>query len=156
TGNTYLCASRDSGGSFVDLDSTTFLPKAQGRAVDQVMIYVPSIKAYAWLMQHGQSTTGTKDGNVRLAVARVDNLATSFTASWLVYDFTSSDFGFPGMATDRQDLSFSERYLYLTTSIVGKGRIVIRMPLSQLLKGTLTWQYTPPLDGLFQFSDLSQ
>ena len=157
TGNTYLCASKDRGASFVDLDSTTFLPKAQGRAVDQVIIYIPAIKGYAWMMQHDQSTSGTKDGNVRLAIGRVDRLASDFTAAWTVFDFTSSDFGFPGVATDRQDLSYTEEYLYLTTNMVGKGRVIIRIPLRELAKGgPVTWQYTPPLDGVFQFSDLSQ
>jgi hypothetical protein len=155
TGNTYLGASKNSGASFVDLDSTTFLLKLPGRAVDQVMIFVPHIKTFAWMMQHGQSA-GTNDGNVRLAIASADKLATSFTTAWTVFDFTSSDFGFPGVATDRQDLSFTEKYLYLTTNLVGQGRIVIRIPLSELLKGTATPQYTKPLDGLFQFSDLSQ
>jgi hypothetical protein len=86
----------------------------------------------------------------------VDRLATSFTTAWTVFDFTSSDFGFPGVATDRQDLSFTKQYLYLTTNLVGKGRIIIRIPLKELAKGTVTWQYTPPLDVVFQFSDLSQ
>jgi hypothetical protein len=155
TGNTYLGASKNSGGSFADLDSTTFLAKLPGRAVDQVMIYVPRIESFAWMMQHGQSA-GTNDGNIRLAVAPVKKLMTSFTTAWTSFDFTSSDFGFPGVATDRQDLSFTEKYLYLTTNMVGKGRIVIRIPLSDLAKGNASWQYTKPLDSLFQFSDLSQ
>jgi len=155
TGNSYLCASKDKGASFADLDSTTFLPKAQGRAVDQVMIYVPRLKAFAWMMQH-KTTPKTGDGNIRLAIGSVGSLGSSFTSSWTVYEFTSSDFGQPGVATDRQDLSFTEKYLYLTTNMVGKGRIVIRIPLSELAKGTATPQYTDPLEGLFQFSDLSQ
>ena len=155
TGNSYLCASKNSGGSFQDLDSTTFLSKLPARADDQVMIFIPRIGRFAWMMQHGQSA-GTNDGNVRLAVAKASDLKTSFTKSWTVFDFTSSDFGFPGVATDRQDLTFTEKYLYLTTNMVGKGRIVIRIPLDELAKGTITWQYTKPLDGLFQFSDLSQ
>ena len=37
TGNTYLAASKDAGVSFEDLDSSKFLPKIPGRAVDQVI-----------------------------------------------------------------------------------------------------------------------
>ena len=156
TGNTYLGASKNRGTSFVDLDPSTFgWPKIPGRAVDQVMIFVPQINSFAWMMQHGQSS-GTNDGNVRLAVASADKLATSFTSAWTTFDFTSSDFGFPGVATDRQDLAFTDKYLLLTTNLVGKGRIVIRIALSELVKGTGTLQYTRPLDGVFQFSDLSQ
>ena len=66
TGNTYLAASKNSGVSFQDLDSSTFLPKIPGRAVDQVITYVPALRSYAWMMQHEQSP-GTNDGNFRLA-----------------------------------------------------------------------------------------
>jgi hypothetical protein len=158
TGNSYLCASKDGGSSFVDLDSSTFLPKIPGRADDQVMTYVPQINTFAWMMQHDQSP-GTNDGNFRLAVAKADKLATSFTSPWTCYDFTSSFLGYPGVKTDRQDLTFTEKYLYLTTNLEGKGRVVIRVPLSELGTGTITPQFTSPLDAsdsVFQFSDLSQ
>jgi hypothetical protein len=83
-------------------------------------------------------------------------LKKDFKKAWKVFDFTSSDFGFKGLATDRQDLSYTERFLYLTTNIVGKGRLIIRIALEELKTNTVTWQYTAPLDGIFAFSDLSQ
>jgi hypothetical protein len=153
-GNTYLGESNDHGASFADLDSSTFLPAAQGRPVDQVVTYIPRQEMFAWMMQHGKNTAG--DGTFRLAVARTPALSGDFTGSWTVFDFTSTDVGFPGVATDRQDLSFTKEYLYLTTNLVGKGRIVIRIPLNDLAQGLATPQYTAPLDGVFQFSDLSQ
>jgi hypothetical protein len=155
TGNTYLGASKNKGLSFEDLDSSTFLPAAQGRAVDQVITYVPGLNGYAWMMQHGQSP-GTNDGNFRLAIARAEELKSDFQKPWKVFDFTSSDFGFKGLATDRQDLSYTEKFLYLTTNIVGKGRLIIRIALDELNSGKATPQYTDPLDAIFAFSDLSQ
>ncbi len=155
TGNTYLAASKNSGVSFQDLDSSTFLPKIPGRAVDQVITYVPALRSYAWMMQHEQSP-GTNDGNFRLAIAGVEDLRSNFIKPWKVFDFTSSDFGFKGVATDRQDISFTDKFLYMTTNIVGKGRIIIRIELNELQTGKATPQYTTPLDGIFDFSDLSQ
>jgi hypothetical protein len=155
TGNTYLGVSNDKGLSFEDLDSSTFLPKISERAVDQVITYVPGLNGYAWMMQHGQSA-GTNDGNFRLAIARAEELKSDFKKPWKVFDFTSSDFGFKGLATDRQDLSYTEKFLYLTTNIVGKGRLIIRIALDELNSGKATPQFTDPLDGIFDFSDLSQ
>jgi hypothetical protein len=116
-------ASKNAGASFTDLDSSTFLPKLPGRAVDQVITYVPTLRSYAWMMQHKQSS-GTNDGNFRLAIAGVEDLKNDFIKHWKVFDFKSSDFGFKGRATDRQDISFTSKFLYLTTNIVGKGRIL--------------------------------
>jgi hypothetical protein len=79
TGNTYLMASTDSGATFGEHDTSTFLPAAQGRPVDQVMIYVPHRRLFAWMMQHG-TTPGTGDGNFRLAVAGAADLASDVEA----------------------------------------------------------------------------
>ncbi len=156
TGNSYLMASTDGGATFDEHDTTTFLPAAQGRPVDQVMIYVPHRRLFAWMMQHGK-TPGTGDGNFRLAVAGAPDLASDIEGSWTVYDFTSSDLGHPGIATDRQDLSFSESRLYMTTNVVGKGRVVMTLDLEDLAqRRPVHWARTDPLGGMFQFSDLSQ
>jgi hypothetical protein len=156
TGNTYLMASTDGGATFSEHDTTTFLPAAQGRPVDQVMVYVPHRRLFAWMMQHG-ATPATGDGNFRLAVAGAADLAKDVERAWTVYDFTSSDLGQPGVATDRQDLAFSESRLYMTTNVVGKGRIVMTLDLEDLVqRRTVHWGRTDPLDGMFQFSDLSQ
>jgi hypothetical protein len=156
TGNTYLMASTDGGATFAEHDTTSFLPAAQGRPVDQVMIYVPHRGLFAWMMQH-RTTPSTGDGNFRLAVAHADDLAADIERSWTVYDFTSSDLGQPKVATDRQDLSFSESRLYMTTNLVGSGRVVMSLDLDDLAQGRpVHWSRTNPLDGMFQFSDLSQ
>jgi hypothetical protein len=155
TGNSYLMASVNGGGSFTEHDTTKFLSAAQGRPVDQVMIYVPHRRLVAWMMQH-QVTPATGDGNFRLAVANLDDVLTDVETAWTVYDFTSTDAGQAGSATDRQDLSYSESRLYMTTS-VDKGRVVMSLSLDDLVaKRKVNWGRTKPLDDIFHFSDLSQ
>lgn len=155
-GNAYLMASTDGGASFTEHDSTTFLPAAQGRPVDQVMIYVPQRRMFAWLMQHGV-TPGTGEGNFRLSVAHADDLRRDVERAWTTYDFTSTDLGYPGVATDRQDLAFSETRLYQTTNAVGQGRVVMSLSLDDLDAGrTVGWSRTNALPAMYQFSHLSQ
>ncbi len=155
TGNSYLMASVDGGASFTEHDTTSFLPAAQGRPVDQVMIYVPHRRMFAWMMQHG-TTPKTGEGNFRLAVANEADLVADVERAWAVYDFTSSDLGQPGSGTDRQDLAFSETRLYMTTNI-NNGRVVMTLSLDDLsLHNPVSWGRTNPLEAMFQFSDLSQ
>lgn len=155
-GNSYLLASIDAGATFQEHDPTKFLPAAVGRAVDQVMIYVPHRRLFAWMMQHGSDPT-TKDGTFRLAVATAESVAANVEKAWTVYDFTSGMVGFPKVETDRQDLAFSESHLYMTTNVVGVGRVVMSLDLGDLAAGKpVHWSHTKPLDGMYQFSDLSQ
>jgi hypothetical protein len=156
TGNSYLLASIDGGATFTEHDTTRFLPAAVGRPVDQVMIYVPHRRLFAWMMQHG-TTSGSGDGSFRLAVAAAADLANDVEGSWTVYDFTSSDLGAPKTATDRQDLAFGESRLYMTTNLSGKGRVVMTLDLEDLVqRRSVQWGRTDPLEARFQFSDLSQ
>jgi hypothetical protein len=155
-GNSYLMASLDGGQSFTEHDSTTFLPSAVGRPVDQVMIYVPHRRMFAWAMQHGV-TAASGEGNFRIAVAHVEDLRNDVESAWVAYDFTSTDLGAPGVATDRQDLAFSEMRLYMTTNAVGKGRVVMSLSLDDLDAGrTVGWTRTGFLPPEYHFSDLSQ
>ena len=155
-GNSYLLISDDAGGSFTEYDPTTFLPAAVGRAVDQVMIYIPHRRLFAWMQQHGTDAT-TGDGTFRLSIARAQDVAGEPTGSWTSYDFTSSMLGLPKTPTDRQDLAFSESHLYMTTNLVGNGRIVMTLNLDDLVaRLPVRWSHTNPLDAMYQFSDLSQ
>ncbi len=156
TGNSYLMASTDGGATFTEHDTTKFLPAAVGRPVDQVMIYVPHRRLFAWMMQHKRSPGGG-DGNFRLAVAGAEDLSSDIEGSWTVYDFTSTDLGAPKTKTDRQDLAFSESRLYMTTNLSGKGRVVMALDLEDLAeRRTVNWSRTEPLEAKFQFADLSQ
>jgi hypothetical protein len=156
TGNSYLMASTDGGTTFTEHDTTKFLPAAVGRPVDQVMVYVPHRRLFAWMMQHG-TASGSGDGSFRLAVASAEDLSNDIEGSWTVYDFTSSDLGAPKTATDRQDLAFSESRLYMTTNLSGEGRVVMTLDLEDLAqRRPVHWGRTDPLEAMFQFSDLSQ
>ena len=155
-GNTYLMVSTDGGATFTQHDSTTFLPAALGRPVDQVMVYVPHRRMFAWMMQH-RATADSGEGNFRLAVAGIEDVRTDVETAWTTYDFTSTDLGHAGAATDRQDLAFSETRLYQTTNAVGHGRVVMSLSLDDLeARRTVQWTRTNALPGEFQFSDLSQ
>jgi hypothetical protein len=154
-GNTYLVGSTDGGATFADHDPTAFLPAGVGHPVDQVMLYVPHRDLYCWMLQYNPSASG--DGNFRLAVAHGQQLHADVESGWTCYDFTSSDLGSKGVATDRQDLAYSESRLYMTTNLVGKGRVVMSLSLDDLANATsVTWGYTNPLDKRYKFSDLSQ
>jgi hypothetical protein len=156
TGNSYLMASTDGGATFTEHDTTKFLPAAAGRPVDQVMIYVPHRRLFAWMMQHERSA-GDGDGNFRLAVAAAEDLSHDIEGSWTVYDFTSSELGSPKTKTDRQDLAFSESRLYMTTNLSGKGRVVMTLDLEDLVqRRTVHWSRTDPLEAKFAYAGLSQ
>lgn len=155
-GNTYLVASTDGGASFTDHDPTAFLPAATGRPVDQVMIYVPHRDLFCWMLQHA-ATASTGEGHFRLAVAHARDLVDDVERPWVVYDFTSTDMGAKGVATDRQDLAYSETRLYMTTNLVGTGRVVVSLSLDDLDAGrTVGWGRTNALPNRYTFSDLSQ
>jgi len=155
-GNPYLVASTDGGASFKDHDPTAFLPAANGRPVDQVMLYVPHRDLFCWMLQQNPSAT-SGEGHFRLAVAHSSDIAGDVEQDWSVYNFSSSDLGSPGVATDRQDLAYSESRLYMTTSLVGKGRVVMSLVLDDLDKRQpVRWSFTDPLDPRYQFSQLSQ
>jgi hypothetical protein len=120
------------------------------------MIYVPHRRLFCWMLQHDPDAT-TGEGHCRLAVARATDLIANVEKSWAIYDFRSTDLGSPGVATDRQDLAYSETRLYMTTNLSGKGRVVLSLSLDDLeARRTVTWGRTNPLDGRYDFSDLSQ
>lgn len=155
-GNTYLVASTDGGASFTDHDPTAFLPAATGHPVDQIMIYVPHRDLYCWMLQHDPSAR-SGEGHFRLAVSHSSDIAADVEQGWTVYNFSSSDLGSPGVATDRQDLAYSESRLYMTTNLVGTGRVVMSLALDDLdLRQSVSWSHTDPLDRRYTFSHLSQ
>jgi hypothetical protein len=155
-GNTYLVASTDGGASFTDHDPTGFLPAANGHPVDQVMIHVPHRDLYCWMLQHDPSAS-SGEGHFRLAVTHSSDIAGNVEQGWTTYNFTSSDLGFPGVATDRQDLAYSETRLYMTTNLVGQGRVVMSLSLDDLdQRQPVSWSHTDPLDRRYAFSHLSQ
>jgi hypothetical protein len=155
TGNTYLAASTDSGATFADHDPTAFLPAASGHPVDQVLIYVPHRRLFAWMLQYGADSDG--NGTFRLAVAHPEDLEADVERGWVVYDFTSIDLGSPRTRTDRQDLAYGESRLFMTTNLPGVGRVIMSLDLDDLDNGrSVQWNRSDPLDAIYTYSDLSQ
>ena len=115
--------------------------RGEGRPVDQVMIHVPP--ADVRLVVHtesppvrrrqlpaGRRARGGPSGRRRSAwTSGTSRPRTSVTRS---------------VATDRQDLAFSESRLYMTTNAVGQGRVVMSLSArSTSTPGrTVTWTWT--------------
>ncbi|PKW28075.1 hypothetical protein [Phycicoccus duodecadis] len=139
--------STDGGGTWKRLDPSTVFPNTLGGGFwcDQVVIYVPHADLFVWFLQYYADAAG--QGAFRIAVADSASVGADPTA-WTFWDFRAGDFGFPKSDMDYPDLSYSDRSLYVSTDVMGSGRVVLRMPLEELRAGgTVDYQYTNPDDG---------
>ncbi len=155
TGNLYLAVSTDGGGTFSYFDPTTMFPKfAGGLFGDQQLIYVPAIDRFVWCMLH-HPVASNGDGAFRIAVAKPSDVAANPKTAWSNVDFVASDIGVGGAGFDQPHITFSGRFLIVAIDVDGKGRVVIRIPLTDLTSGLVHWDYTEPLTivgGTYAFS----
>jgi hypothetical protein len=151
-GNVYLAVSTDGGSSWSYLDPTTMFPKFAGGLVgDQQMIYEPELDLFIWVMLHNP-VPSTKDGAFRLAWASSADVESRPKSGWRFVDFVASDIDAAGEFLDQPHLSYSNRNLLVAVD-ADSGRIIVRIPLSDLGTGSIGWEYTPALSGIsFQFS----
>ena len=118
---------------------------AGGFCCDQVVLYVPRFDLFVWLLQYGADASG--QGAFRIAVSTSESVLNDPTA-WTYWDFVAGDFGWPTADMDYPDLSFSDRYLYASTDVMGSGRVTLRILLEELRAGgTVTFEFTDPEDG---------
>lgn len=156
--------STDGGSGFAGLDPTTIFPSGPAKDSagnlldagidgDQIVIYVPQIDRFIWLMQFMPANNRSK---LRLAAASTTQVAAGATA-WTYWDLTSGLFGSTTWF-DYPDLSFGTNYLYLSINDVGVGRRVMRIPLAHIAAGgTIGIDYTDPPDGArASFAHLTQ
>jgi hypothetical protein len=141
TGNSWMSLSLDGGQSFSSVNPTTIFPNDYGGfCCDQVLNYVPEYDLFVWLLQYWSS-----DGinAIRVAVQNTQEVRNSNGTSWTYWDFRNTDLASSGNL-DYNDMSFSNNFLYWTSSIGGGGnRYVIRIPLKELqAKGTVNYQFT--------------
>jgi hypothetical protein len=147
SGNWFCHYSVDAGNTFKRADPTTIFPAslAGGFCCDQIVDYIPSIDRFVWFMQHNKDAKG---GAFRLSIASPADIGKDFSKAWHTYwDFRASDFGQGTNDMDYPDLSFSDRFLFLSTDVMGMngGRLVVRIPLKDLqAEGTIGVQYTDP------------
>ncbi|MCI4668124.1 MAG: hypothetical protein MRZ79_08175 [Bacteroidia bacterium] len=154
TGNWWMSLSTDGGASFNDFNPTTIFPEADGGfCCDQVLHYVPQVDRFFWLLQYQRNGSG--NNRLRLAAQSTADVVSSNGSSWTYWDIPSTVFDSEGWV-DYNDMSFSEGSLYISTNVVGKGRVVIRIPLTQLQAGgSITYSYTGITDNAY-FSHISQ
>lgn len=155
--------STNGGSTFAGLDPTTIFPSGPamdnagnlldgGIDGDQIVIYVPQIDRFIWLMQFfgangaAPSNCGKGPSKLRLAAASSADVAAGGTA-WTYWDLPSGLFGSTTWF-DYPDLSYGDNSLFLSINDVCQGRRVMRMSLAQIAgAGTIGIDYTNPVDG---------
>lgn len=140
TGNYWMALSKDGGNTFTSTNPSTIFPEVDnGFCCDQVLQYVPEIDMFIWLIQYWP-----KDGKnrIRMAAQFTDQVRSSNGTAWTYWDFPESFFTSTSRL-DRNDMSYGNSSLWWATNVVGEGRVVLRMPLSQIqAKSTINFSYT--------------
>ena len=140
TGNWYAALSADGGATFRFIDPATAFrrldPPGSHFCCDQVVLFLPQIDTFVWLLQHGPATG---DNIQRLAIAKTADVA---QGKWRLFDISTQSLGVRGSFLDFPDLSSGANMLYVTTNIFpaqGRaGSAVIRIPLSSIESGRPT------------------
>ncbi len=162
TANWFAAYSTDHGATFNKLTPSSIFPNGAdgGYCCDQIVVYVASIDRIVWLLQYSKATDSK--GNVRnrnrLAAASPADIKSSNGTAWTYWDFTTAQVGITNGWLDYPDLTVGDNSLYMSTDQVGTGRIVYRIPLSEIQSGsTIHYRYTDPTKGSTAYGDhLSQ
>lgn len=151
TGNTWMALSEDGGATFNYVNPTTIFPQDDnGLCCDQVVLYVPEWDLFVWLMQYRSVTAsdGTRDNRIRIAVQSTESVRSSNGTSWTYWDFLSNVFSANG-SLDYNDMTATQSNIYWNSMIAG-GRVVVRVPLSQLAaRTTVNFRYTGGTNAVF-------
>lgn len=159
--NTFASFSLDGGVTFTNLDSTKYSgppnpPTHNGLWGDQIVLYIPDIDRFVWLMQYYPSASNTN--MLRLVIFKPDDVDQTGIPSgkWSFIDLTSATFNLGNNYMDYPDLSYGDNFLYVSVDKIGSGLFVSRIPLAALTTiGSFTFQYTPVL-GDAQGAHVSQ
>jgi hypothetical protein len=146
TANTWMALSENGGASYTQINPTTIFPQSDGGfCCDQVVVYVPQIDMFVWIMQYWGS--GGKN-RIRMAAQTTALVRSSNGLSWTYWDFVSDTFD-RGSGLDYNDVGFGRTNLWWTTQN-GTGRVVVRVPLQQIAaKGTIFFDFTGGTDALW-------
>jgi hypothetical protein len=129
TGNWFAAYSTDGGNNFHAISPQDMM-KLAGRTFccDQRVEYVPNIDSIAWIL-----LSQPENSAIMLAVARPGEIAGSNGRNWTYYVITPSTFRLQSDSFDYPQISFGNKYLYLTANKMGSGgAIVARFPLDQI------------------------
>lgn len=147
TANWYAAWSKD-GVHFTQLQPTTIFPNTAdgGFCCDQIVQYVPGIDRFIWVMQYSQGSNG--ENRYRIAAASPASVQSSNGTSWTYWDITSVQIGAGTGWVDYPDVSVGNSNMYLSADVVGGGRYVVRIPLSEIQSGsTINFRYTDYHNG---------
>lgn len=135
TGNWFAAYSSDGGNTFHKVDPTTVFPSADGGfCCDQIVLYLPQVDRFVWLIQYKQNSSN--ENRYRLAIAAPDDITKSAGTAWTYWDLTSATFGLSKVWMDFPELAAGTHSLYINANIIGdpKGtqHVVVRIPVANL------------------------
>lgn len=162
------------GATWTPLDPTTIFRQSRSTdyqfCCDQIVVYVPSIDRFVWLLQYNGTKGNPNAANLeRIAYASpaaiIANAKTP-AAAWTHFDITPTELGFgsancaqnsptfPFLCFDYPDLAVGDSDLYASFNSFATnnfGRVFVRVPLSQLQVGdqlpTISGRFTVASDG---------
>src|SRR6266566_1110446 len=125
TGNWFAAYSEDSGATFQSMSPNGLCMRhGQSLCCDQVIIYVPRINSFCWILQ-------TNQGNYVLAVASPQDISEFKGKQWTTYLIPADRFGIAGAKMDYPELSYGDNFLYLTFNLAGNYSIALRLSLAE-------------------------
>lgn len=132
TGNWFASWSPDAGSTWQHLDPFTLFPSTgAGFCCDQMVLYVPKVRLWIWLLQYSENTNG--ENIVRLAVSRTGGLG-----PWQWWDLSPTDLSsaWSGQWFDYPDIEVSDDHLWISLNLFAGNQwtraVVVRYPLRQL------------------------
>lgn len=147
TANTWMALSKDAGSTFAKISPSTLFPQDDGGfCCDQVIVYVPKMDMFVWLLQYWGGANGKN--RIRMAAQTTTQVRNSNGTAWTYWDFVSDTFD-TGSGLDYNDVGVGDTNLWWTSQN-GKGRVVVRVPLSEIAaKSTIHFQFTGGTDALW-------
>ena len=156
--------STDGGANYWHLSATAVFPNqdADGNLIDggfccdQVILYIPKIDRFIWLMQFRRAVLPGDDpkkpsgpNRYRLAAASPQQVINSGGTAWTYWDLASGLFGFGNNWMDSPDLAAGDNFLYFSADVLGGGGLFVgRIPLSDIAaEGVIHIGFTNPADG---------
>jgi hypothetical protein len=158
--------SADGGANYWHQDPRSVFPNkdADGNLIDggfccdQVIMYVPKIDRFIWLMQFRRALLPGDDpkepsgpNRYRIAAASPADVIASNGTAWTYWDLTSGLFGFGNDWMDYPDLAVGDDFLYFSADLLSEtigGLFVGRIPLSDIESGgVISIGFTNPQDG---------
>lgn len=129
-----------------------------GFCCDQVIMYVPQIDRFIWLMQFRRAVLPGDDpkepsgpNRYRIAAASPADVIASNGTAWTFWDLTSGLFGFGNDWMDYPDVAVGDNFLYFSADVVSEtnwGLFVGRIPLGDIQAGgVINIGFTNPQDG---------